>query len=539
MRKTLLATGALFAAIITVFITMPAPAAGVKFGINSGHKAWWGAHEPVVQQLVDLVNGNPAFRTEMEAALSEQQPSSYWYGKTLDDMYTFFDEWVVFSPTIDNARQYMDRFYEFADAGKGQQLAARDPLRSWLYQFMLAVAQFNDSPVSAAVVPSWMADPRINIDDYIVPPGGYQNFNEFFTRRIKPGVRPIDSPVDPAVFTSPADSSIMKIADRLTSSATIGVKGENLCIRELLGNDGLANVFINGKAILCMLNTTDYHRYHAPVSGRIVSQHQMAGLYYGMDGGWVEYFFQHRRGYFILNTTKFGYVGMVCIGMFTISSVNFITNEGDFVHKGDEMGNFAYGGSAIILLFQPGRVSFTVPLAGRPVHVNMGERLATAIVPLTPSIPPTPEFVHTTPPASSASMPPPVSTPVALANIVVQSAALSASKVTPGTPVTVNVDVVNRATINGTIKLKSYVNGQEDDSKAVTVNSGSSIPVTFTVIRNQPGTYDVYVSGVSAGRFTVDEFADPNIILYISLASIFSFFILGLVYILRRKHPGQ
>jgi len=115
------------------------------------------------------VNTDAVFRAEMEAALLEQEPASYWHGKTLDDMYTFLDEWVIFLPTIDNARLYMDRFYEFADSGLGQQLAARDPLRSWLYQFMLAVEQFNDSPASAAAVPAWTSDPRINMADYVVP----------------------------------------------------------------------------------------------------------------------------------------------------------------------------------------------------------------------------------------------------------------------------------------------------------------------------------------------------------------------------------
>jgi phosphatidylserine decarboxylase len=364
---------------------LPVPVAGISSEASTGQHcmpANGGTHHPVVQQLVNLVNTDPVFRADMEAALLEQEPSSYWHGKTLDDMYTFLDEWVVFLPTIDTARLYMDRFYEFADSGRGQQLAAHEPLRGWLYQFMLAVEQFNDSVASAAAVPSWMSDPRINMTDYVVPPGGYQSFNEFFVRQIKPGVRPIDAPDNPVILTSPADSSLMNIADRLTSITTIGVKGENLNIREMLGNDPLSDNFINGRAVLCMLNTTDYHHFHAPVAGQIVSQRQLGGLYYGMDGGWIEYFFQHRRGYMIFDTARFGHVAMVCVGMFTISSVNFTTSTGANVKKGDELGNFAYGGSAVILLFEPGRVSFTVPLSGPPRHVNMGNALATAVQPI-------------------------------------------------------------------------------------------------------------------------------------------------------------
>ena len=657
MRKFILPVHAIVAVFIALSITLPVPAAGVMHNGNAGHGyTIYTVHQPVVQQMVDMVNASPSFHAELEAALLEQAPSSYWYGKTLDDMYAFLDEWVVFLPHIDDARQYMDHFYEFAGAGKGRELASKNPLRSWLYDFMMAVGEFMDSPASASAVPWWTGDARINMADYIVPPCGYQSFNEFFTRRIKPGVRPVDSPGDPAIFTSPADSSLMKIADRLTSVTTIGVKGENLNIRELLGNDPLADDFINGKGILCMLNTTDYHWYHAPVPGRIVSQHQLAGLYYGMDGGWVEYFFQHRRGYFIFDTEKFGRVAMVCVGMFTISSVNFVTNEGDLVNKGDILGNFAYGGSAVILLFQPGRVSFSVPLEGMPIHVNMGQRIATAVQPVraaavnttlgpvafdtdagsiqdlkavnpadvsctlaaytfpyglfsyniinlrpgqavsvTISFPNdmplnTKYFkcnngiltdcssftnrrdghtlvlniidggpgdsdgvangtiidpggpaifnsgISTRPPFSSASVAaPPPQAPVALSNIYVQSASLSASKVTPGTPVTVTANVANRGTVNGSTRIKLSVNGEEDSSQGVTVESGDNRPVYFTVNRSQPGIYAVYIGGVQAGSFMVDDAIDPNIILVTSMSLIFLAFVLGVIMIVRRN----
>ena len=535
MRKLTLPFYALFAVFIAISIMRPVPTAGVMHNGNAGHGyTIYAVHQPVVQQLVDLVNANPSFRAQFEAALLEQTPTSYWYGKTLDDMYTFLDEWVMFLPHIDDARLYMDRFYEFAGSGRGRDLAAADPLRSWLYDFMMAVEEFMDSPASAASVPWWTGDARINMADYIVPPGGYVSFNEFFTRRIKPGARPVESPDDPSVFTSPADSSLMKIADRLTSVTTIGVKGENLNIRELLGTDPLSDNFINGKAILCMLNTTDYHWYHAPVPGRIVSQHQLAGLYYGMDGGWVEYFFQHRRGYFIFDTEKFGRVAMVCVGMFTISSVNFVTNEGDLVDKGDILGNFAYGGSAVILLFQPGRVSFSVPLEGRPIHVNMGQSIATAVQPVHTATVNTGLAVR--PPSSSASVAaPPLPAPVSLPNIYVQSASLSALKVSPGTPVKVTVNVANRGTVNGSTRIKLYVNGEEDSSQGVTVESGSNRPVYFTVNRSQPGTYDVYIGGARAGSFTVEEAIDPIIILFISLSLVLLALVMAVIMIARRK----
>ena len=132
----------------------------------------------------------------------------------------------------------------------------------------------------------------------------------------------------------------------------------------------------------------------------------------------------------------------------------------------------------------------------------------------------------------------PPQSPVILPTVSVRSASLSATKVAPGTPITVTADVVNTGTVNGSSSIKVYVNGELENSQGVTVNSGSSTPVTFTVSRNEPGTYSVYVGGIQAGSFTVDQFADPNMILYISGALILFAFVLGVIYITMRKRHG-
>jgi len=142
---------------------------------------------------------------------------------------------------------------------------------------------------------------------------------------------------------------------------------------------------------------------------------------------------------------------------------------------------------------------------------------------------------------SSGSVSSPISQqgPMNLANLQVQCASISSSKVGPGTPVTVIASVVNKGTGNGTANIRVYVNGQEEASKGVAVSSGSLAPVTFTVSRNEPGTYSVYVGGVSAGSFTVDEMANPNIILYISIALIFIALVVGMAIMPRRKQTGH
>jgi len=123
--------------------------------------------------------------------------------------------------------------------------------------------------------------------------------------------------------------------------------------------------------------------------------------------------------------------------------------------------------------------------------------------------------------------------PVNLANPQVVSATISASRVGPGEAIRVTASVLNKGTGNGTVAVKLYVNGQEEASQGVTVNSGASTPVTFTVSRSEPGTYSVYVGGMSAGSFTVEN--DSSNILYISIAMVVIAIAMGLVYFTRRK----
>jgi len=95
--------------------------------------------------------------------------------------------------------------------------------------------------------------------------------------------------------------------------------------------------------------------------------------------------------------------------------------------------------------------------------------------------------------------------------------------------------VANRGIANGSTNLKLYVNSEEDSSQGVTVESGGSRPVYFTVSRNERGTYTIYIGGVQAGSFMVEDVVDPNIILYISLSLIFLAFVFGMIMLVRRN----
>ncbi|MFH1016772.1 MAG: phosphatidylserine decarboxylase [Pseudomonadota bacterium] len=360
------------------------------FGQNPQSTVTW---SPVVKELVDLVHRDPALRDAFEAALTAQEEGAFWHGKTLNDMYRFLEEWRTFSPGVETVMKYGDPFkslYSRSNHGRpvpggagsveqGYTLVRNPAFRAWMTRFVSARKDFLDSRDSAPVVNEWIKSNGIDMSIYQIPEHGFASFNDFFTRELKPNMRPVSAPGDDKVVTSPADCSLSQISSRLTADATFEVKGDEFNAAALLDDAELAKWFEGGQALLCFLMPASYHRFHAPISGKIQDTKQLAGLYFGARG-FVDHFFEHRRGYYIIDNFTVGLVGLVAVGMGEISSVNMPRRVGEVVKKGDEIGYFAYGGSAIVLLFEPGHF---VPLAASSPaggHGNPGENVKTGNV---------------------------------------------------------------------------------------------------------------------------------------------------------------
>jgi hypothetical protein len=127
--------------------------------------------------------------------------------------------------------------------------------------------------------------------------------------------------------------------------------------------------------------------------------------------------------------------------------------------------------------------------------------------------------------------------PVEMSNIVVQSAALATTKAAPGEKVDVTASVTNKGSANGDAKVTLYVNGQEMESQGVTVASGQTSPVHFSLSMNEPGTYTVSVGNVPAGSFTVDAFANNDFLVY-GLIALFTIGIGIVIYMVTRKRTA-
>lgn len=225
-----------------------------------------------------------------------------------------------------------------------------------------------------------------DLKDFVTDPSdphwGFTSFNDFFHRQIKRSVRPIAGPDDPTVVTSANDGTKYRFANSVNAYDQFWIKGQPYSMLDMLDHDEYAERFISGAVIQSFLSGADYHRWWAPVSGivrraRVVKglmfsdaesagEDPTAGTYSQAYGASV-----NTRGLIFIE----GYdgIGMVCvmpIGITEISSVKINVTEGSEVAKGDELGYFSYGGSSMVLAFEPGVISVVPgPYPPDPDHI--------------------------------------------------------------------------------------------------------------------------------------------------------------------------
>lgn len=353
-----------------------------------------------IQTLRALYEKDAAFRDTMNRALAsvrDPDPDSAdrwpnprsmnpWKGKRFADLVAFFEDWYRLVPTpsgLQDEFNYIEQiawfYYKNPDA---QQVLVQDPWRRWTRDFVEARRRFLESKASTTTIAQWMADPSIRMDQYVVPPGGFQSFNQFFTRDLRPGTRTIAGPTDDSVLAAPTDC-VVNMIQPLTSESKIPTKlNQQLNVNELLAGSAYAKYFEHGSAISCVLLPTTYHHYHAIASGTVVeSRENVPGAYWGMKdfgrfynrgnfgyGASYDDFARFHRGYVVIETKSHGHVAMIPVGLDTISSVVFedkfkqvIPQHPVPIYKGDKIGHFAYGGSLVIMLVERGITNITIP----------------------------------------------------------------------------------------------------------------------------------------------------------------------------------
>ncbi|MFZ5723736.1 MAG: archaetidylserine decarboxylase [Pseudomonadota bacterium] len=198
----------------------------------------------------------------------------------------------------------------------------------------------------------------------------YRTFNEFFTRPLKDGARPIDAGAKSIV--SPADGAISELGV-IGNDAIMQAKGWSYSARALLGGDaGLAAAFRDGLFMTVYLSPKDYHRVHLPLAGTLRETIYVPGRLFSVNNrtanGVPGLFARNERVVCVFDTVA-GPMAVVLVGAIIVAGIATVwqgtitpphrrleatsfaaTGKQPPFAKGAEIGRFLVGSTAIVLL---------------------------------------------------------------------------------------------------------------------------------------------------------------------------------------------
>lgn len=284
-----------------------------------------------------------------------------------------------YSGRIEHESIYGERWLRWTyGTGPGRLALALAVKRAWfsrLYGWRMG------RPASAALIAPFIARYGIDPAEFAQPPGTFRSFNDFFTRALQPSARPICADRDSAVF--PADGRHLGF-ENIAATDRFYAKGQRLDVAELLADCGLARRFEGGTIVISRLCPTDYHRFHFPCAGAAGAPRLVRGTLASVSPialrDRLGHLVENKRAVTPLESTASGTVALVEIGATCVGTIVHTRAPGP-VKAGDEKGFFAFGGSCVVTLFEPGRVRLAADLAaqsaaGRELYARMGDRMA-------------------------------------------------------------------------------------------------------------------------------------------------------------------
>jgi phosphatidylserine decarboxylase len=212
----------------------------------------------------------------------------------------------------------------------------------------------------------------------------YASFNAFFCRRLKEGARPF--PAEPGRLGSPGDGKLL-VQPELSGDLELPVKGVRAPLDRLVGSPEEAARYRGGAAAVLRLAPYDYHRFHFCDGGDAGEPRVIGGGYHSVNpialARVPDVFARNKRAVSAVDSDAFGRVLYIEVGAFNVASIVQSYDAGR-VARGQEKGYFQFGGSTIVLLFEPGRVRFDGDLVrdseeGLEVQVRTGSGIAHAL----------------------------------------------------------------------------------------------------------------------------------------------------------------
>ena len=264
--------------------------------------------------------------------------------------------------------------------------------KKWMTSVGGIVASSEKEALTRYIIRKFIKRYRINMADAAEPnPAAYTSFNDFFTRALKPGIRPLAQ----ADYVSPVDGAVSQLG-AIQRDQIFQAKAHRYSTRALLGGDAdLAAQFQDGHFATIYLSPRDYHRIHMPCDARLRRMIYVPGVLFAVNPATARVvpglFARNERVVCVFDTAHGPFV-QVLVGATIVGSMatvwhgvvnpprlrsirSWSYDDVDIrLKQGDEMGRFLLG-STVVLLWPKDTLQFNPDWAAeRPVH--MGEAMA-------------------------------------------------------------------------------------------------------------------------------------------------------------------
>ncbi len=250
----------------------------------------------------------------------------------------------------------------------------------------------SQAPWTRGIIPWFIDRYGVDMSEASDPdPSHYACFNDFFTRALRDGARPLAS----APFVSPVDGAVIHCGS-IAGGQILQVKGHRYSARALVGGDAtLAAPFEDGEAVSIYLSPRDYHRIHMPCDGRLLRMIHVPGSLFSVNPATVRGvpdLFARNERVVCLFESGFGPFILTLVGATIVGSMatvwhgvvnpprSAVLREWNYadrnitLRRGEEMGRFLLG-STVVMLFPKNTLQPSADWTpGRAVR--MGEAMA-------------------------------------------------------------------------------------------------------------------------------------------------------------------
>jgi phosphatidylserine decarboxylase len=244
--------------------------------------------------------------------------------------------------------------------------------------------------VLRALIAAYVRFYGVDLGESAEPVGSFRTFDEFFTRRLREGARPVDA--GPDVIVSPCDARLYGLGSVPEDQRLEQIKGKSYALDDLLGDARLAAQFEGGAKATLYLSPAMYHRVHWPAEGRVLGWRRIPGRLYPVSPFAVRHvdrlFAVNQRVVVQFESEAFGPLAVVLVGATNVGRISLAFESmgappsihSDWVEparqvevrRGEELGTFHLGSTVVLLASDP-RLASAGPVEG--ALLKMGQAL--------------------------------------------------------------------------------------------------------------------------------------------------------------------